>query len=186
MIHAGCAPKDRRRCSACVYSSYQASGCIVRSKSRGACGLPESQQKDSQLHYKLHDYTSYNNEKHGLGACQPHCCPWPLRTQITRNFNPPPQQLPVPHRPCHARMQFFTPAPSGTTSPQPQPSNISCVKWLVLILQCLDRANTGSLNTEHDSSGGNARHARGKGGGGGHETTEVRFRRRYQCKKRYT
>ncbi len=45
-------------------------------------------------------------------------------------------------------------SPSGTTSPQPQPSNISCVRWLVLTLQCLDRANTGSLNTAHDSSGG--------------------------------
>lgn len=48
-------------------------------------------------------------------------------------------------------------SPSGTTSPQPQPSNISCVKWLVLIFQCLDRENTGSLNTEHDSSVGETR-----------------------------
>lgn len=48
----------------------------------------------------------------------------------------------------------FPHSPSGTTSPQPQLSNMSWVRWLVLILQCLDRANTGSLNTEQDSSGG--------------------------------
>lgn len=42
-------------------------------------------------------------------------------------------------------------SPSGTTSPHPQLSNISCVKWLVLILQCLERTFTGSLNTGDDS-----------------------------------